>query len=142
IPSSRPKTTAERTAALEKLSFGIEFTDHMARVAWTVDGGWHGHRVEAFGPISLSPAASVLHYAQEIFEGLKAYRHADGSVWAFRPEANAERFNRSARRMAMPELPVEDFLGSIRALVQTDLEWVPASPGASLHLRPMMIATE
>ena len=142
IPSSRPRTTAERAAALERLSFGTEYTDHMARIAWTIDRGWHGHRVAAFGPLSLSPAASVLHYGQEIFEGLKAYRHADGSVWAFRPEANAERFNRSARRMAMPELPVEDFLASIRTLVETDFEWVPSSEGATLYLRPMMIASE
>ncbi|WP_454084964.1 branched-chain amino acid aminotransferase [Georgenia sp. Marseille-Q6866] len=142
VPSSRPRTTAERAAALDRLSFGVEFTDHMARATWTVDGGWHGHRVEGFAPLELSPAASVLHYGQEIFEGLKAYRHADGSAWAFRPEANARRFQASARRLAMPELPVEDFLASIRALVETDLEWVPAAAGASLYLRPFMIATE
>ncbi len=142
VPSSRPRTTAQRNAALERLSFGVEFTDHMARATWTVDGGWQGHRVEGFAPLELSPAAAVFHYAQEIFEGLKAYRHADGSVWAFRPEANARRFRASARRLAMPELPEEDFLGSIRALVETDLEWVPSAEGASLYLRPFMIATE
>ncbi|WP_324652896.1 branched-chain amino acid aminotransferase [Georgenia sp. H159] len=142
VPSSRPRTTAERTAVLDRLSFGVDFTDHMARATWTADGGWQGHRVEGFAPLELSPAAAVLHYAQEIFEGLKAYRHADGSVWAFRPEANARRFQASARRLAMPELPEEDFLGSIRALVETDLEWVPSTEGASLYLRPFMIATE
>ena len=142
VPSSRPRTTAERTAALERLSFGVEFTDHMARATWTPDAGWHGHRVEGFAPLELSPAAAVLHYAQEIFEGLKAYRHADGSVWAFRPEVNARRFQASARRLAMPELPAADFLGSIRTLVETDIEWVPSSPGSSLYLRPFMIATE
>ncbi len=142
VPSSHPRTTAQRTAALERLSFGVEFTDHMARATWTVEEGWHGHRVEGFAPLELSPAAAVLHYAQEIFEGLKAYRHADGSVWAFRPEANARRFAASARRLAMPVLPEEDFLGSIRALVETDLEWVPSTEGASLYLRPFMIASE
>jgi len=142
VPSSHPRTTAERTAALERLSFGVEFTDHMARATWTVDEGWQGHRVEGFAPLELSPAAAVLHYGQEIFEGLKAYRHADGSVWAFRAEANARRFNASARRVAMPELPEADFLTSIRALVETDLEWVPSTPGSSLYLRPFMIATE
>ena len=142
VPSSRPRTTAQRTAALERLSFGVEFTDHMARAVWTPEEGWHEHRVEGFAPLELSPAAAVLHYAQEIFEGLKAYRHSDGSVWAFRPEANARRFAASARRLAMPELPEEDFLGSIRALVETDLEWVPSTDGASLYLRPFMIATE
>ncbi|QDB78712.1 branched-chain amino acid aminotransferase [Georgenia wutianyii] len=142
VPSSHPRTTAQRTAALERLSFGVEFTDHMARATWTPEEGWQGHRVEAFAPLELSPAAAVLHYAQEIFEGLKAYRHADGSVWAFRPEANARRFAASARRLAMPELPEEDFLASISALVDTDLEWVPSTEGASLYLRPFMIATE
>ncbi|TNC18569.1 branched-chain amino acid aminotransferase [Georgenia sp. 311] len=142
VPSSHPRTTAQRTAALERLSFGVEFTDHMARATWTPEEGWQGHRVEAFAPLELSPAAAVLHYAQEIFEGLKAYRHADGSVWAFRPEANARRFAASARRLAMPELPEEDFLASISALVETDLEWVPSTEGASLYLRPFMIATE
>ncbi|WP_299273921.1 branched-chain amino acid aminotransferase [uncultured Georgenia sp.] len=142
VPSSRPRTTAERAAALERLSFGVEFTDHMARATWTLDEGWHGHRVEGFAPLELSPAAAVLHYAQEIFEGLKAYRHADGSVWAFRPEVNARRFQASARRLAMPELPEADFLASIRTLVETDIEWVPSSPGSSLYLRPFMIATE
>ncbi|HLS74188.1 MAG TPA: branched-chain amino acid aminotransferase [Actinomycetaceae bacterium] len=142
VPSSHPRTTAERTAALERLSFGVEYTDHMARATWTLDAGWQHHRVEGFAPLELSPAAAVFHYGQEIFEGLKAYRHADGSVWAFRPEANARRFAASARRLAMPELPEADFLASIRTLVEADLEWVPSTPGASLYLRPFMIATE
>ncbi|MEE6273010.1 branched-chain amino acid aminotransferase [Georgenia sp. MJ206] len=142
VPSSSPRTPEARAAALANLRFGVEFTDHMARATWTPEQGWHGHRVEAYGPLQLSPAAAVLHYAQEIFEGLKAYRHADGSVWSFRPEANARRFARSARRLAMPELPEVDFLGSLEALVETDLEWVPASDGASLYLRPFMVATE
>lgn len=142
VPSSSPRTSLQRRAVLDELSFGSDFTDHMARATWTAEAGWGSHRVTAFGPLQLSPAAAVFHYAQEVFEGLKAYRHDDGSIWAFRPEANARRFNVSARRLAMPELPEGDFLASISTLVETDLEWVPDSEGASLYLRPYMIATE
>lgn len=141
-PSSHPRTPTERAEVLSSLRFGVDFTDHMARAAWSVADGWHDRRIEAFGPVELSPAAAVLHYSQTIFEGLKAYRHEDGSVWTFRPEANAARFAASARRMAMPELSEEDFLGSLRALVETDLEWVPATTGSSLYLRPLLFASE
>ena len=108
---------AEREVILADPGFGKHFTDHMASIEWTVDGGWHDASIHPYGPLSLDPSASVLHYAQEIFEGLKAYRHADGSVWTFRPDANARRFQRSARRLALPELPVEAFVESIRQLV-------------------------
>ena len=120
------------------------FTDHMVRAVWTKSGGWGDGRVEPYGPIQLMPSAAVLHYAQEIFEGLKAYRHADGSVWSFRPEANAERMQRSARRLALPELPTDDFVASLRALVEVDEPWVPpAGTGeTSLYLRPFMYASE
>lgn len=131
-----------RAAALTDLKFGTQFTDHMARMRWTADAGWDERSVVAYGPLQLDPAAAVLHYAQEIFEGLKAYRWADGSVWTFRPEANAERFNRSAVRLAMPELPVEDFTGSIEALVAVDEAWVPSGDETSLYLRPFMFASE
>ena len=141
-PTSHPRTLTERTAALAELSFGTVFSDHMAHAVWTPERGWHDHRVEAYGPISLDPAAAVLHYAQEIFEGLKAYRHADGSVWAFRPEANAARFAASARRLALPELSEAEFLHSIEVLVHTDVDWVPGVPGSSLYLRPFMFASE
>ncbi len=114
----------------------------MATAIWTPDAGWHAARIEPYGPIPLDPAAAVLHYAQEIFEGLKAYRHADGSIWAFRPEANAERMLRSARRLALPELPVEDFVGAVSELVATDVEWVPGGHEQSLYLRPFMFASE
>src|SRR5690606_584196 len=97
---------------------------------------------EGFAPLELSPAAAVLYYAQEIFEGLKVYWHADGSVWAFRPEVNARRFQASARCLAMLELSEADFFASIRTLVETDIEWVSLSPGSSLYLWPFMIATE
>lgn len=144
--SANPKTADERAAILANPGFGDYFTDNTVIVDYSVDsegkGGWHNARVEAYGPISLDPSAAVFHYGQEIFEGLKAYRHADGSVWAFRPEANAARLNKSARRLALPELPEEYFLGAIRELVQADKEWVPSGDGEALYLRPFMIATE
>ena len=104
--------------------------------------GWADRRVEPYGPLLLDPAAAVLHYGQEIFEGLKAYRHADGSVWTFRPWANAARFMASARRLALPELAEADFLGSIEALVTVDGAWVPGADETSLYLRPFMFAAE
>jgi len=142
--------TASTTRASEKRrveiladpGFGKHFTDHMITATWTPAEGWHDGALEPYGPIPLDPAAAVLHYAQEIFEGLKAYRHQDGSVWAFRPEANAQRFNRSARRLALPELPVEDFLHAMDTLVATDLDWVPSGAEQSLYLRPFMFASE
>ena len=137
--------SAERRAQIHaNPGFGVHFTDHMVRAVWTKDGGWGEGRVEPYGPIQLMPSAAVLHYAQEIFEGLKAYRHADGSVWSFRPEANAERMQRSARRIALPELPTEDFVESLRALLAVDEPWVPpAGTGeTSLYLRPFTFASE
>lgn len=137
--------SAERRAQIHaNPGFGVHFTDHMVRAVWTKDGGWGEARVEPYGPIQLMPSAAVLHYAQEIFEGLKAYRHADGSVWSFRPEANAERMQRSARRIALPELPTEDFVESLRALLAVDEPWVPpAGTGeTSLYLRPFTFASE
>src|SRR6187401_2447651 len=106
-----------RAEILANPGFGKHFTDHMVDICWSKDGGWHRPRVSPFGPIQLSPAAAVLHYAQEIFEGLKAYRHPDGSIWSFRTDANAARMQRSARRMALPELPTEYFFDSVRQLI-------------------------
>lgn len=133
---------ARRAEILQNPGFGKYFTDHMACATWTPEAGWHDGRIEPYGPIQLDPAAAVLHYAQEIFEGLKAYRHADGSVWTFRPEANGERFNRSARRLALPDLPVEDFLASLDAVVRVDQDWVPGGGEKCLYLRPFMFASE
>jgi branched-chain amino acid aminotransferase len=141
-PHPSPRSAEDRAALLAAPRFGEVFTDHMARLTWTADGGWGQRRVEPYGPIPLDPAAAVLHYGQEIFEGLKAYRHADGSVWTFRPEANAARFAASARRLALPELSTEDFLASLAALVAVDEAWVPDGPDSSLYLRPFMIASE
>ena len=145
-PNAHPTDAALRETILENPGFGRHFSDHMAHIRWTVDAGWHGHEVRPYGPLTLDPAAAVLHYAQEIFEGIKAYRHADGSVWTFRPEKNAERFRASARRLALPELSDEDFIGSLRALLAQDNAWVPtpasAAEESSLYLRPFMIASE
>ncbi|MGJ5589895.1 branched-chain amino acid aminotransferase [Micrococcus lylae] len=145
IEHPSPRTDAEREQILAAPGFGQDFTDHMVSIDWTNDeqgGSWHDARVEPYGPIQLSPAAAVLHYAQEIFEGLKAYRHADGSIWTFRPEANAARLNRSAARLALPQLPEELFLESIRELVSVDAAWVPGGDGEALYLRPFMYASE
>ncbi|MEU9981175.1 branched-chain amino acid aminotransferase [Streptomyces sp. NPDC050856] len=142
-PSSNPLSDAEREAILANPGFGRHFTDHMVTIKWTEGRGWHDAQLTPYAPLSIDPANMTLHYAQEIFEGLKAYRHPDGSVATFRPEANAERFQASARRMAMPELPVETFVAACDALVQQDKAWVPAHGGEeSLYLRPFMIATE
>jgi branched-chain amino acid aminotransferase len=136
------KTPEERAAILADPGFGKFFTDHMVDICWSEKGGWHRPRVQPYGPISLDPAAAVLHYAQEIFEGLKAYRHADGSIHTFRPQANAARLRRSAKRLALPELPEEYFLDSIKKLIAVDGDWVPTAPETSLYLRPFMFAKE
>ena len=134
---------AQRNALLAgELGFGKRFTDHMVAIQWDRERGWHDAQVHAYGPLSLDPAAAVLHYGQEIFEGIKAYRHADGSIWTFRPEANGERLQRSAARLAVPQLPVGEFVESLRQLVAVDHAWVPSAPESSLYFRPFMIATE
>lgn len=123
--------------------FGDHFTDHMVSISWTKDRGWHDAVVKPYGPIVLDPSAAVLHYGQEVFEGLKAYRHDDNSIWLFRPEKNARRLQTSAQRMMLPELPEEDFLEAVRQLVTADARWVPQAAGEhSLYLRPFMIASE
>ena len=134
----------QREALLANPGFGQTFTDHMVLATWTAGQGWHGAKVTAHGPLLLDPSAAVLHYGQEIFEGMKAYRHPDGSVWTFRPEVNAARFARSARRLALPELAETDFIESLRALVATDEKWVPSGEAeeTSLYLRPFMFASE
>ncbi|MEV7529026.1 branched-chain amino acid aminotransferase [Agrococcus sediminis] len=140
--NERPAADSVREGVLAEPGFGKHFTDHMVSIDWTVDEGWHGHRVEPYGPLQMDPASAVLHYGQEIFEGMKAYRRADGSVWTFRPEENAKRMQRSAARLALPELSVDDFVESVRQLVRIDEAWVPAGGENSLYLRPFMIANE
>ncbi len=136
------KSPSDRDAILTNPGFGVHFTDHMVDICWSENGGWHRPRIQPYGPIEIDPAAAVLHYGQEIFEGLKAYRHEDGSIWTFRPEANAARLQASARRMALPELPVEHFLDSLKAMISVDGEWVPSAPETSLYLRPFMFGKE
>ncbi len=126
----------------EILGFGNHFSDHMFRMEWVLGKGWRNARIVPYGPLSISPSAMVLHYGQEIFEGLKAYYAGDGSICLFRPDRNAERLNRSAARLCMPEIPVEDQLSAIRALVRLDREWIPRERGASLYIRPTMLGTE
>ena len=141
-PHPSPRTAAERLAILEAPGFGVHFTDHMAVATWTAADGWHDSAVIPYGPFALDPATAVLHYAQEVFEGLKAYRHPDGSVWLFRPNQNAARMVRSSARLALPELPAADFLASIDALIAADAAWVPSAAEQSLYLRPFMFASE
>ena len=140
--SDHRRSAEERERLLEDPGFGRVFTDHMITIKWTEQDGWHDARLEPYGPLTLDPATAVLHYAQELFEGLKAYRQADGSIVTFRPYANAARFNTSCLRMAMPPLPEELFVRSLELLVDTDRDWVPTHEGHSLYLRPFMIATQ
>ena len=138
--AAAPRATREQI--LQKPGFGTHFTDHMVDICWSVGGGWHRPRVQPYGPISLDPAAAVLHYGQEVFEGIKAYRHPDGSIHTFRPDQNGRRLQRSARRLALPELPVAYFTQSLRELVAVDGDWVPSGGDQSLYLRPFMFAKE
>ncbi|HET8662252.1 MAG TPA: branched-chain amino acid aminotransferase [Micromonosporaceae bacterium] len=141
-PNPQPATAAERAALMTDPGFGRVFTDHMATIRYAEGKGWYDARVEARGPIPVDPASAVLHYAQEIFEGLKAYRAADGGITMFRPDANARRFARSAARLAMPALPERVFLDSLCELVRVEEAWIPDADEASLYLRPFMFATE
>ncbi|HTR70274.1 MAG TPA: branched-chain amino acid aminotransferase [Mycobacteriales bacterium] len=141
-PTPTP-TAAQRLAEiLAAPGFGKYFTDHMVTVRWTADAGWHDARVHPYRPLQIDPATHILHYGQSIFEGFKAYRQPDGAVATFRPEANAARFQRSAARLALPTLDVEDFLTASDLLIRQDEAWVPSQDEQSLYLRPFMIATE
>ena len=142
ITHPAPVDASERARKLENPGFGRVFTDHMATVRYAADKGWHDARIEPRVPLSMDSATSVLHYAQEIFEGLKAYRLADGGTALFRPDMNARRFRDSARRMAMAELPEQVFLDSIRTIVRRERDWIPTIDGGALYLRPFMLATE
>lgn len=141
--TDHPTSDADRDAVVADPVFGKFFTDHMAVADYTEGRGWHDHRIVATEDFRLHPAAAVLHYGQEIFEGLKAYRHADDSVWLFRPERNAARFVSSAQRLEMAPLPEEAFLASLQELVALEQAWVPQPDGEkSLYLRPFQIANE
>ncbi|MBO8138375.1 MAG: branched-chain amino acid aminotransferase [Desulfotomaculum sp.] len=124
------------------LAFGRIFTDRMFTMKYNAEKGWHDPKIEKYKSFSLDPAACVLHYSQEIFEGLKAYVSEDGRVLMFRPEQNVRRMNRSARRLCMPEIPEEDFLQAMKELVMVEKRWIPRAPGTSLYVRPTMLGTE
>ncbi|MBK6515200.1 MAG: branched-chain amino acid aminotransferase [Polyangiaceae bacterium] len=126
----------------EQLGFGKHFSDHMLCVDYDAEHGWHDARVEPYAPLALDPSASVLHYGQAMFEGLKAFRQADGGVAIFRLEAHAKRMERGASRLCMPGLPPEDFMQAIRAFVAVEDAWVPSAPSTALYVRPTLIATE
>ena len=144
--SVRPGTTlvddAARSEILANPAFGKVFTDHMVSATWTADGGWHDASLHPYAPVSIDPAAVVLHYGQTVFEGMKAYRQPDGGVSLFRPERNAARMTKSCRRLALPEFPEDAFVEACELLVRQDQAWVPDGEGASLYLRPFVWATE
>ena len=138
------QTTAPKAKPADetKLGFGQIFTDHMAVVDWSSDEGWHDARIVPFGYLTLHPASTCLHYGSEIFEGLKAYRRADGGIQLFRPEMNARRMMNSAERLCLPQLPEEDFLQMVTELVRLEADWVPHSEGTSLYIRPFMFGND
>ncbi len=141
-PSAHAASPEERAKRMTNPGFGRIFTDHMVVVHYRDGQGWDRGVLRAYAPIELDPAASVLHYGQAIFEGFKAYKQPDGAIACFRPEANARRFNTSAARLAMPELPEATFLSAAKALITQDQAWVPGAVGESLYMRPLMIAME
>ena len=126
----------------DTLQFGKTFTDHMFLMNYDAGQGWHDARVVPYGPLSMEPSCMVFHYAQEIFEGLKAYRTPEGKVQLFRPVENARRLNSSCQRLCIPEIPEEDFVQAVKALVKVDEAWVPNKLGTSLYIRPFIIATD
>jgi len=139
LPAGQRKSKCGDAA---ELGFGKHFTDHMLVADWSEARGWQEARIVPYGPFHLEPSSAVFHYGQEIFEGLKAYRQPDGAIALFRPEMNLARFNRSAARLALPEVSAELFLDGLLELVRLEADWVPAAPGTSLYIRPAMIATE
>ncbi len=136
------KTPKAKPAKGEKLGFGKIFTDHMFVMNYTEGMGWHDPRIVPFQNLSLSPAAMVYHYGQEMFEGLKAYKNPDGNVYLFRPDMNAKRTNATNDRLVIPQLPVEDFVQAVSAVVDVDRDWIPTETGTSLYIRPFIIATD
>ncbi|NLP16842.1 MAG: branched-chain amino acid aminotransferase [Clostridiales bacterium] len=136
--TNRPK---ELPGEDNPLVFGKIFTDHMFIMDYKDGKGWYDARIIPYQPISLEPSAMVFHYAQEMFEGLKAYKAKDGRILLFRPDMNAKRTNRTCKRLCMPEIPEDDFVQAIKELVNIDKAWIPTREGTSLYIRPFMIAT-
>ena len=141
-PNTAPATDVQRAAIMENPGFGKYFTDNVVRAVWTKEAGWHDRELIAASASAGGIGMNALHYGQSIFEGLKAYRHADGGVFTFRPEANALRFQRSAHRLALPPVPTDLFIGAIEALVRQDEVWVPTDEEQSLYLRPLEFGSE
>lgn len=142
IKIEKTQTPKALPAANDPLKFGTIFTDHMFIMNYDKGQGWHDARIVPYAPLSLDPSAMVFHYGQEMFEGLKAYKTEEEKVLLFRPDKNAERANRSNRRLCMPEIPTQDFVDAIKALVKVDEDWIPTKPGTSLYIRPFMIAVD
>jgi len=142
IAFERTKTPRPKPADETKLGFGNYYTDHMFMMNYDEGEGWHNPRIIPYGPISLEPSAMCLHYAQEVFEGLKAYRTESGRIQLFRPEKNMERLNLSNRRLCIPEIDEEFAVEAIKELVRTDADWVPSAEGASLYIRPFIFAVD
>ena len=142
ITIQRTETPKAKPAPGQKLGFGKIFTDHMFVMNYTEGQGWHDARIVPFQNLSLSPAAMVYHYGQEMFEGLKAYKGPDGKVYLFRPDMNAKRTNDTNDRLVIPQLPIEDFVQAVSAVVDVDRDWIPSDPGTSLYIRPFIIATD
>lgn len=142
IESTNPVDDATRANILKDPGFGMSFTDHMATIKYSKDQGWHEGSVHALDAMKVSPAMMVFHYGQAIFEGMKAYRTPENELVLFRPEKNAQRFNKSAIRMAMPELPENLFIEACEKVVRADAAWVPEQEGQSLYLRPFTVASE
>ena len=142
IKIEKTTTPKQKPQDQSKLGFGKIFTDHMFVMDYTEGKGWHDPRIVPFQDLSLSPACMVFHYGQEMFEGLKAYRGADGKARLFRPIMNARRTNDSNKRLCIPQLPEEDFVEAVAAVVKVDEDWIPDAPGTSLYIRPFIIATD
>ena len=141
-PNQNPVSEEDRTAKIAAGGFGKYYTDNMVIANWSEADGWSDAVLQPYGPLTLDPATAVFHYGQEIFEGMKAYMQPDGGISLFRPTANAERFARSAARLALPEMPINFFVNTVEELVKQDRKWVPTNVGESLYFRPFMIATE
>jgi len=142
ITKASPEALKKKPDPNAQLGFGKIFSDHIFLMDYHKGKGWTNPRIEPYGPLPLDPAALVLHYGQEAFEGLKAYRWPNGEVYLFRPRMNYERMNRSARRLCMPEMDVDLVLEATRQLVRLEKDWVPSTRGASLYIRPNLIANE
>jgi len=142
FPLTRAETLKEKPADESKLGFGKKFSDHMFLMEYDKGQGWHDGRIVPYAPFSLDPACVIFHYAQEIFEGMKAYRTADDTIQLFRPEANAQRMQDSSDRLCIPPIPVETFVDAVKAIVDVERDWVPHTDGASLYIRPFVFATD